>query len=188
MKNIRFLILLFTTTLFFIGCESDDSNPLIDEGVQKLSKLDFTTTGTFQNGSFVIVDNPENSSDKATGVVGDNVVVVTFADDSQGFTFVIMSPASKGTHQITEESIAYIQYNGNTNPLPEFFFSSLGGSITISELEYVNAPGSGGQAQVVTRAKGTFNANLIGANFGEGETHTQNVSGNFDLYSYSTFD
>lgn len=186
MKNIKHIIVFVFATLLIVSCGSDDSNPLIDDGVQNLSKLEFTTTGTFQNGDFVIVDNPENSSDRATGVIGNNVVAVTFADDSQGFSFMIMFPASKGTHQITEESVAHIQYNGNTVPVPEFFFVSLGGSVTISELEYTNAPGSGGQAQIVTQSRGTFNTNLTGYRFGDDSEHTQNISGNFDLYSYST--
>ena len=186
MKNIRILILLFTTTLFFIGCSNDDSDPLDPTSpASGISKLEFTSTGTFQNGSFVITDNPESSSDRATGVLSnsDNVAVVTFADDNQGFTFMLMFPANKGTHQITEENIAHIQYLGNQIPVPDFFFQALSGTITITDLEHRNLLTGGG---VITRAKGSFNANLLGADFEAGEDHTQNVSGNFDLYSYST--
>ena len=103
--------------------------------------------------------------------------------DNQGFSFMLMFPANKGTHQITEESIAHIQYNGNQIPVPDFFFQALNGTITITDLEYRNLSAGAG---VITQTKETFNANLIGADFEAGEDHTQNVSGNFDLYSYST--
>lgn len=184
MKNIHFLILLFTTTFFLGSCGSDDSGPDDPTNpVSGISKLEFTSTGTFQNGSFAITDNRGDDSDRATGVLGDNIAVVTFADDNQGFSFMLMFPANKGTHQITEESIAHIQYNGNQIPVPDFFFQALSGTITITDLEYRNLSAGAG---VITRTKGTFNANLIGADFEAGEDHTQNVSGNFDLYSYST--
>lgn len=190
MKQIKF----FTTAIFFaiafVGCGSGDSGSnLLDPNdpnnpnnpASGISKLEFTTTGTFHNGSFVIVTDNESFSVTAEGYldVNDDMASVHFYDHNQRISFILFFPASKGTHQITEGSAegstARIKYFDNTPGQPEFHFETDNGTITITDLECRNLSVGGSQVQIMTRAKGTFNANLSGLN---GE-HTQNVSGTF---------
>src|SRR5690606_29395929 len=120
-----------------------------------------TSAGTFQNGEYLLIDNPEAPELRASGVTAEEKAILSFVDDKQELTMVLMFPATTGTHLITDESVAYIQYHGYSKSIPTYLFTSVSGSITVDEIETTNIslPNEEG-GQLITRAKGTFSALL----------------------------
>lgn len=133
MKNIRFLILLFTTTLLFIGCESDDKkndviDNIVDDEFPVKRELYFTISGSLHTGKYSVLDriNPELTP----GVIvlanpyENDLIRLSFKDSNQNLSFALSIPKEVGTFQYNNDTSQKITLYVNKDTDDELIFVS----------------------------------------------------------------